>query len=384
MLPFVLAREIAEESAVLLKNEDNLLPLDINDYKSIAVIGPNADRVQYGDYSCTKDKASGVTILQGIEAYAGQQARIIYAEGCDITDLDTSGIEEAVRAALQSDVVVLVIGGTSMTLSGIGWGEDTADDHPTCGEGFDRADLRPPGIQPELIKAIHQTGKPVIMVMVHGRAYDIKWESQHIPAILDAWYSGEQGGNAVARILFGEVNPSGKLSVSYPQSAGHVPVFYNHQPSGRGFYHQPGTEEKPGRDYVFSSTDPLFPFGFGLSYTTFEYSNLEIDQDTITARESVQLSVSIQNTGDVSGKEVVQVYINDIISSVATPVKVLKGFKKIDLAPSEIKTVEFEIPCTELGLWNKAMQYVIEPGEFEVLVGSSSEDIHLTTTVTIR
>ena len=380
----LLAREIAEESTILLKNENNLLPLKISDYKSIAVIGPNADRVQYGDYSATKAKSSGVTILEGIKSYVGNKAEINYAEGCDITDLNDEGIDEAVKTAEKSDVVVLIIGGTSMTLSGIGWGEDNSDDSPTCGEGFDRAELRPPGIQPELIKAIHKTGKPIVMIMVHGRAYNIKWESEHIPAILDAWYPGEQGGNAIARILFGEVNPSGKLTVSYPQSVGHVPVFYNHQPSGRGFYHQSGTKEKPGRDYVFSSTDPLYPFGYGLSYTSFKFSDLKIKKKKLSADETVRLSVKIKNIGKVKGKEVVQVYINDKISSVATPVKVLKAFKKVEIDPLETKTVEFEIPCSELGLWNRDMKYVVEPGKFEIMVGSSSKDIHLRSTISIE
>ena len=372
-----LTREIAEEAVVLLKNDNNLLPLKISDYKSIAIIGPNADRVQYGDYSATKAKSSGITILEGIKNYVGNKVEINYAEGCDITDLNDEGIEEAVKAATKSDVVVLVIGGTSMTLSGIGWGEDNSDDNPTCGEGYDRADIRPPGIQPELIKAIHETGKPIVMIMVHGRAYDIKWESDNIPAILDAWYPGEQGGNAIARILFGEVNPSGKLTVSYPQSVGHVPVFYNYQPSGRGFYHQPGTKEKPGRDYVFSSSDPLYPFGFGLSYTSFKFSDLKLKNTELKDGESLKLTVKVKNTGKVEGKEVIQVYFNDKISSVATPVKVLKGFTKVKLMPSETKIVEIEIPYSEFGLWDKNMNYIVEPGEFEIMVGSSSKDISL-------
>ncbi len=379
-----LAREIAEESVVLLKNEDDLLPLKISDLKSVAVIGPNADRVQYGDYSATKAKSSGTTILEGIKKYVGNRVEINYAEGCDITGLNRSGIEAAVRAAEKSDVVVLVIGGTSMTLSGVGWGEAHSDDHPTCGEGFDRADLRPPGIQPELIKAIYKTGKPIVMVMIHGRAYNIEWESRHIPAILDAWYPGEQGGNAIARILFGEVNPSGKLPVSYPQSVGHVPVFYDHKPSGRGFYHQPGTKEKPGRDYVFSSTEPLYPFGFGLSYTKFKLSGLKIKNTELTAGDNIQLSVKIKNTGKMAGREVIQVYVNDKISSVTTPVKVLKAFRKVELMPSETKTVMFEIPCRELGLWDRNMNYVVEPGAFEIMVGTSSKDIGLKKTIVIK
>ena len=380
-----LAREIAEESVVLLKNDNNLLPLDISRLKSVAVIGPNADRVQYGDYSYTKKKSSGITILDGIKNIAGNKLKINYTEGCGITGIDTTGFAEAVKFAEQSDIVVLAIGGTSMILSGIGWGEENpSKDYPTCGEGFDRAELTPPGVQPQLIRAIYNTGKPVILVLVHGRAYDIAWEKGHIPAILEAWYPGEQGGNAIARILFGEVNPSGKLPVSFPQSVGHVPVFYNYKPSGRGYYHRPGTAIKPGRDYVFHSTDPLFPFGYGLSYTQFAYSDLMIEKKILNETDTVKLSLNVKNTGDVTGKEIVQLYINDKISSVTTPVKVLKGFKKIEVKPGEEKKVTFKLPCKELGLWDKNMKYIVEPGEFEIMAGSSSEDIRLKGSIIIN
>jgi beta-glucosidase len=379
-----LAREIAEESIVLLKNQDNLLPLNISRLKSIAVIGPNANQVQYGDYSITKDNSSGVTILEGIKNITKDKITVNYAKGCGITDLDNKGFKEAVNAAEKSDVTVLVIGGTSMSLSGTGWGELASEGaYPTCGEGYDRAELTPPGIQSDLIQAIYKTGKPIILVMVHGRAYSIKWEKENIPAILEAWYPGEEGGNAVARILFGEVVPSGKLTVSVPQSVGHVPVFYNYKPTGRGIYHKPGTIEKPGRDYVFSSTDPLFPFGFGLSYTSFEYSDLRIGQKELMGTDTVKLSVNIKNTGTLTGKEVVQVYINDKISSVTTPVKVLKGFKKTEIKPAETTTLRFSIPCKELGLWDKNMNYVIEPGEFDIMIGASAEDIRLTDKIII-
>lgn len=374
-----LAAEIAEESVILLKNQGNLLPLDINSLKSIAVIGPNADQVQYGDYSCTKDNLSGVTILEGIEQYVNDKIKINYVEGCKITNLNDNNISSAVKAAENSDVVVLVIGGTSSTLAGIGWGEDRKGDYPTCGEGFDRTELTPPGIQPELIKALYATGKPIVMVMVHGRPYAISWEKEHIPAILEAWYPGEQGGNAIARILFGDVNPSGKLTISVPRSVGHVPTFYNYQPSGRGFYYQRGTPEKPGRDYVFSSPDPLFPFGHGLSYTEFQYSDLVAK----TTDDFVQLSLSVKNTGKLSGKEVVQVYINDKVSSVATPVRVLKEFEKVEIKPDEVVNVSFSIPIEEFGLWDKDLKYVVEAGEFDIMLGSSSQDIRLVKTITI-
>ena len=379
-----LALEIAEESTILLKNKNNLLPLDISKLKSIAVIGPNADQVQYGDYSCTKDNKSGVTILNGIQNYVKNKIAVNYAKGCEITNLDKSNIPAAVEAAEKSDVVVLVIGGTSMTLSGIGWGEEILGDFATCGEGFDRASLNPPGVQEELIKELSKTEKPIIMIMVHGRAYSIEWEKEHIPAIVEAWYPGEQGGNAIARILFGEVNPSGKLSVSVPRSAGHTPTFYDIKPSGRGFYYKRGSKEKPGRDYVFSSPDPLFPFGHGLSYTQFEYSDLKIEQNDFADRDTINISVKIKNSGERNGKEVVQVYINDKVSSVTTPIKVLKEFKKVEISASESITVKFNIPISELGLWDKNMNYIIEPGEFEIMVGSSSDDIRLRETIVIK
>lgn len=375
-----LAREIAEESIILLKNQDDLLPLDISRLKSIAVIGPNADQVQYGDYSCTKDNQSGITILEGIKHYVNDKLEVNYAKGCGITSLDSSEIAAAVEVAQKSDVVVLAIGGTSSTLSGIGWGNDIPGDHPTCGEGFDRTTLIPPGVQPELIRAIYKTGKPIVLVMVHGRPYTIAWEKENIPAIIEAWYPGEQGGNALANILFGEVNPSGKLPVSVPKSVGHVPTFYNTKPSGKGFYYQRGSKEKPGRDYVFSSPEPLFPFGYGLSYTEFEYSALNVEKSA----SEINLSVKVKNTGEMTGKEVVQVYINDKISSVTTPIKVLKEFKKVEISPSELVTVDFSIPIEELGLWDKEMNYVVEPGEFEIMVGSSSNDIRLRETFTIK
>ncbi len=380
-----LTREIAEESIILLKNENNLLPLNLSEIKSIAVIGPNADQVQYGDYSITKDNNTGVTILEGIKKITRGKVTVNHAKGCGITDLNKSGFKEAMEAAEKSDVVILAIGGTSMSLAGTGWGE-LADQgaYPTSGEGYDRSDLTPPGVQPDLIRAIYKTGKPVVLILIHGRPYSIKWEKENIPAILEAWYPGSEGGNAIARILFGEVNPSGRLSVSVPQSVGHIPVFYNYKPTGRGYYHKPGTIEKPGRDYVFSSTDPLFPFGFGLSYTQFEYSDLKFEKNELTEIDTIKLSVKVRNSGKMPGKEVIQVYVNDKISSVTTPVKVLKGFKKVNIDSNDVVTVNFSIPCKELGLWDKNMHYIVEPGEFNIMIGASAEDIRLTDSIQIK
>jgi beta-glucosidase len=371
------ARKMSEESIVLLKNQKQFLPLDENKLQSIAVIGPNADQVQFGDYSITKSNAYGVTLLQGIKELVGNKIQINYARGCGISDLDKSGFEEAIEAARQSDVVVLAIGGTSIIYSGIGWGNEQPDKHNTCGEGLDRTSLDPPGVQSDLIRAIEATGTPVVLVMIHGRPYSIPWEKDHLPAIVEAWYPGEQGGHAIANVLFGNVNPSGKLPLSVPRSAGHLPTVYDHKPSGRGFYHQPGTPEKPGRDYVFSSPDPLFCFGFGLSYTQFEYSNLNLEKKEISTGEALQITLDIENTGNCKGKEVVQLYLNDRVSSVSTPIKLLKGFDKIELKPGEVKRVVFTVDFEQLSLWNQDMIKVVEPGAFEVMLGSSSEDIRL-------
>jgi len=371
------AQAIAEESIVLLKNNNQLLPLNKNKLKSIAVIGPNADQVQFGDYSITKSNDYGITLLQGIKQEVGENVKINYARGCGITNLDKSGFGDAVKAAENSDVVVLAIGGSSIIYSGIGWGNDQLDKHNTCGEGFDRTTLDPPGVQSELIRAIYATGKPIILVQIHGRSYSILWEKENIPAIVEAWYLGEQGGTAIANVLFGNVNPSGKLTVSVPRSAGHVPTVYDYKPSGRGYYHHRGTPEKPGRDYVFSTPDPLFCFGHGLSYTEFEYSNLIIESRELKTGMPVKLSVEIKNSGDRTGKEVVQLYLKDKVSSVTTPVKMLKGFQKLELKPGESKKVEFIVDFEELSLWNREMIKVVEPGEFEIQIGSSSEDIRL-------
>lgn len=374
-----LALEVAQESAVLLKNDSALLPLDASKLKSIAVIGPNADQVQYGDYTYTRDNRSGVTILQGLRDRLGSRVQINYAKGCNITGSDRSGIAAAVEAASKSDVAVVVLGETSVILSGLGWGVGLGENEPrdpfVSGEGYDLTSLDPPGVQRELLQAVCATGKPVVLVMVHGRPWSIGWEKDHVPAILEAWYPGEQGGNAIAGILLGDVNPSGRLNCSVPRSVGHLPVTYDYKPSARGINREPGTPEKPGRDYVFSSPAPLFAFGHGLSYTTFEYSNLKIDNNA--SAKTVRVSVNVRNTGRRDGKEVVQLYVNDRVSSVTTPQKMLKGFDKIELKTGEQKTVTFDLPYDELALWNASMQRVVEPGEFAVMIGRSAEDIAL-------
>lgn len=372
-----LAQQIAEESIVLLKNADNLLPLNKEKIKSIAVIGPNANKVQFGDYSITKNNKYGVTVLEGIRNYVGNDVQVNYAEGCGITNLSEKGFDEAVKVAQESDVVVLVLGGTSVIYSGIGWGDPNSKEINTCGEGYDRNELNFPGIQPELLSLIAKQNKPVVLVMLNGRAYTIEKEVEKVNAVIEAWYPGEKGGSAISRVLFGEVNPSGRLSVSFPKTTGHIPVYANYKPSGKGYYHQRGTPENPGRDYVFSSPDPLFCFGYGLSYTSFGYENLRITNKLNTEDEVVEVDCTIKNTGERDGAEVVQLYIRDEVSSVTTPVKALKAFRKVYLKSGESKDIKLIIKKQDLMLWNSSMQRVLEPGEFSVFVGSSSEDIKL-------
>lgn len=372
-----LSQKLAEESVVLLKNENAILPLDRKGIGSIAVIGPNADKVQFGDYSITKNNDYGVTVLEGIRKCVGKDVKVNYALGCGITDMSSDGIREAVRAARKSDVTVLVLGGTSMPLSGIGWGDQNSREPSTCGEGFDRNELDFPGIQPQLLKEIVATGKPVILVMINGRPLTVGDEIAKVDAALEAWYPGEKGGDAIARILFGDVNPSGRLSVTFPPTTGHIPMYADFKPSGRGYYHRPGAPGEPGRDYVFSAPEPLFCFGYGLSYTDFEYSDLEVDARPGMQKGIVEVSCTVTNTGDYDGAEVVQLYVRDLVSSVTTPVKALKAFEKIYLRRGESRKVVLQIAADDLKLWNQDMQFVLEPGAFELYLGSSSEDIRL-------
>lgn len=370
-----LAQRIAEESVVLLKNDNQTLPLAKKGLKRVAVIGPNADKVQFGDYSITKNNDYGVTVLEGIRNYVGKDVEVNYAEGCGITSLSRNGFEEAARLAQESDVVILVLGGTSVIYSGIGWGDANSRETNTCGEGYDRNELNFPGVQAELLDVVAKQAKKLILVMLNGRPYTIPEEVKKVDAVLEAWYPGEKGGDAISRILFGDVNPSGRLSVTFPPTTGHISMYANHKPSGKGYYRQRGTPEKPGRDYVFSSPDPLFCLGYGLSYTTFGYSNLSIDNQLPEGGVSVRCRV--KNTGSREGAEVVQLYIRDKVSSVTTPVKALKAFHKIFLKPGEEEEVSFTLTADDLKLWNRDMEFVLEPGEFEVYIGASVEDIRL-------
>lgn len=365
-----LSKKIADESAVLLKNDRQLLPLAIEKLKSIAIIGPNADQIQFGDYTWTRDNRFGVTPLQGIREYVGDRVKVNYAKGCSLVSMDESDIQQAVEIARQSDVSILFCGSASAAL---------ARDYKssTCGEGFDLNDLTLTGAQPALIKAVQATGKPVILVLVTGKPFAIPWEKKNIPAILVQWYAGEQSGHSIADILFGKVSPSGRLTFSFPGSTGHLPVYYNHLRSDRGFYKSPGSYDSPGRDYVFSAPVPLWSFGHGLTYTSFEYSNLRTDKTAYLLNDTVHVQINLRNTGRREGKEVVQLYVSDLYSSVSMPARQLRDFCKVTLQAGESKTVQLKVPVRELTILNEQNEAIVEPGEFEVQVGSASDRILL-------
>ena len=363
-----LARQSAREVMTLLKNEGGLAPLDLSKYKTIAVIGPNADRTLLGGYSGVPRQE--VTVLEGIKARVGNRAKVLYSEGCKITiggnwnqdavvpsdpDEDRRQIREAVEVAKQADVMILAIGENEQT-SREAWGLNHMGD---------RASLDPIGRQEELVKAMLATGKPVVVLYYGGRPNSINYLAQNVPVIFECWYLGQENGHAVADVLFGDVNPSGKLPISVPRSAGHLPVFYNYKPSAR-------------RGYLFDDVSPLYAFGFGLSYTTFSIKNVRLEKNKIRINGSTRVIADVTNTGKREGAEVVQMYVRDVVSSVTRPVKELKGFQKVSLRPGETRTVKLAITPDLLAFYDINMKYVVEPGEFLIMVGNSSRDEDLT------
>lgn len=371
-----LSRKIADESIVLLKNENALLPLDLSKIKSMAVIGPNANQVQFGDYTWSRDNKDGVTPLEGLKKQVGGKVKINFASGCNLTTDDISGFDEAVAVAKASDVTLLFIGSSSASLA-----RDYSD--ATCGEGFDLSSLDLTGVQDKLVKAIHATGKPVVIIMVTGKPFSIPWIKENIPTIVIQWYGGEKAGDAIADMLLGKTNPSAKLPFSFPQSVGHLPVFYNHLPTDKGFYRRPGKPNQPGRDYVFSSPAPLWSFGHGLSYTTFEYQDMKLSSDLLSPSDTLTVKVSMKNSGNQAGKEVVQLYVRDIVSSVVTPVKQLKAFTKPYLKSGEMQEVLLKLPVRELALYDLNMNRIVEEGEYEIQIGAASDDIRLRKTIIV-
>jgi beta-glucosidase len=365
-----LALEAARQGIILLKNEGSVLPLDRRLLRRLAVIGPNAADLHLGGYSA--DPGVGVTILDGIRTAAGAEIEVCYAEGCRISETsrdwrgwhedevrlsdpadDNKRIDEAVALAASADAVVVVIGENEATGREGWWFNHLGD----------RADLNLLGRQDELVARLLATGKPLVAVMINGRPLSFSHIAATVPAILEAWYPGQEGGTALAEILFGDTNPSGRLPVTIPRSVGHLPVYYYQKPSNR-------------RGYLFETSELLFPFGYGLSYTQFQYANLRLSAAKISADESVQVVVDITNTGTRPGTETVQLYIHDLVSLPTRPVLELKDFQRVHLQPGETRTVSFYLPASRLAALGMDLQPCIAPGQFEILVGASSHELN--------
>lgn len=362
-----LARQVAREGVVLLKN-DGLLPLSKN-LKRVAVIGPNADMMynQLGDYTAPQDRKELTTVLDGVKNLL-PKAQVTYVKGCAVRDTTQSQIKEAVAAAKAADVTILVVGGssardfeTTYLSTGAAIVNKNAIADMECGEGYDRADLHLMGDQEKLMKALLDSGVKLVVVYIQGRPLNMNLASEQANALLTAWYPGEQGGQAIADVLFGDYNPAGRLPVGIPRNVGQLPVHYSKHPS---------------HNYVDSSADPLFSFGYGLSYTKFEYSDLQlVPGNGMDVYQMVKCTV--KNVGNVDGDEVVQLYINDVVASVEPLHKALKGFKRIHLKAGESKEISFNLGFEELSLYNMQMQQVVEPGKFKVMIGAASNDIRL-------
>src|SRR5213592_31179 len=346
-----LARRVAEEAIVLLKNDAQLLPL-ASRVRTVAVIGPLADdKVSaLGSWPGRGDPRDAVTPLGGIKARAGSVS-VLYAKGCGITDTVSAGLAEAVAAAKQADVAVLVLG-------------EAGD---MSGEAASRANIDLPGVQPQLLEAIHATGTPIVFVLMSGRPLTIPWAAEHVPAIVESWFLGVETGPALAAVLLGDVSPSGKLPAPFPRAGGHIPLYYNHKHAGR-----PTGPDKYTSKYTDLPVTPLFPFGHGLSYTTFGYSDLRLSAPRIAPAGTLRVSVTVTNTGAREGAEVVQLYVHDEVASVTRPVRALAGFRRVSLKPGEARTVDFQLTPKELGLYNRDMKFVVEPGKFRVFAGGSS------------
>jgi len=362
-----LALRAGREGIVLLKNENNTLPLR-KDLKSIAVIGPDAENLMnlLGDYSPKKITQHVVSVLEGIKATAGPQAKVVWVKGCEVLGNDKSGFPEAIRAAKSADVAVVVVGENQ--------GQNDVDeekDPPTDGEGHDVASLDLTGVQEDLVKAVYETGTPTVVVLVNGRPLSTRWTAEHVPAIVEAWRPGERGGQAVADVLFGDFNPTGRLAITIPRHVGQLPTYYNYKPSKAYWIHQ----EKRG--YADMPATPLYPFGYGLSYSSYEYSNLRVEPAEIHPGGTARVSVQVKNAGGRAGTETVQLYIHETVAPVSTPVKQLRGFEQVNLKPGEAKTVTLTLGPEDLQLLDLDMHWRVVPGDFEIMVGRSSEDLPL-------
>jgi beta-glucosidase len=352
------ARQAVRESMVLLKNENHLLPLD-KEIRSIALIGPLADNPKdlLGTWVLAAKEEDVVTLKQGLENAIGRTCKLNYARGCETDGDSMEGFAEAIEAAQHSDLVVMAVG--------------ESEGHN--GEAHSRTNLDLPGVQLQLLKEIRKTGKPIVMVLFSGRPLTIAWELENIPSILLAWHPGVEGGNGIADVLFGDYNPAGKLTVTFPRNVGQIPIYYNMKNTGRPLIEDDRFTSK----YIDCPNTPLLPFGYGLSYTTFAYNHLTIESDKIKIPGMLKVSANVTNTGPVSGHEVVQLYVRDLVGSVTRPVKELKGFQRIYLNPGETKTVTFDLLTSDLKFYDIDMEYTVEPGDFTVWIGPhSAGDLH--------
>jgi beta-glucosidase len=349
------ARDVARKSIVLLKNDGQLLPLSKN-LKSIAVIGPLADSKtdMIGNWCAMGEPKDAVTVLEGIKNAVSQNTQVLHARGCNISDDSTHLFAQAVAVAAKADVVVMAVGESAQM----------------SGEAYSRASIDIPGAQEALIKAVAKTGKPVVVLLMNGRPLTINWVTANIPAILDTWLLGTQAGNAISDVLFGDYNPSGKLPVSFPYAVGQIPVYYNHKNTGRPRL----DDSKFVSRYIDIPNEPLYPFGYGLSYTTFTYSDVTLNHKEISMKDSLVVSVEVTNTGKYDGEEVVQLYVRDLVGSVTRPVKELKGFKKVMIKAGEAKQVRFTLKPSDLAFYTRDMIFKAEPGDFRVFVGTSSAE----------
>ena len=354
------AKLVAEKSIVLLKNEDHLLPLS-RQTKTIALIGPFIkavrDNLGFWSYQWPDDSGRIVTQWQGVQNKLGSNAKLLYAKGCGINDSSQAGFGEAIDIAKQADVVILSVGEAS------DW----------SGEAKSRSNIRLPGMQEDLVKAIYATGKPIVVLINAGRPLIFNWTADHIPAILYTWWLGTEAGDAISDVLFGDYNPSAKLPISFPRTEGQIPIYYNYFKTGR-----PATSDSDRfyrSAYIDLSIYPRFPFGYGLSYTSFDYGDITLSNTTMKANQSIRATVTLKNTGNYDGEETVQFYVQDIVGSVVRPVKELKGFQKVFLTKGESKQVSFTIDVNKLKFYSSALEYIYEPGDFKVYIGSNSQDV---------
>jgi beta-glucosidase len=353
-------RSVAEKSIVLLKNQGNLLPLS-KQIKTIALIGPfiqaKSDNNGFWSYDWPDDSVRITSVWEGVKAKVGPDTKLLYARGCNVNDSLATGFAEAVDAARQADAVILNVG----------------EARDMSGEAKSRSNIHLPGVQEELIRAVQATGKPVVVMINAGRPLIFNWTADHVSAILYTWWLGTEAGNAIADVLFGDYNPSGKLPMSFPLAEGQIPIYYNHFSTGR-----PATSDSDRfyrSAYIDLSLYPKFPFGFGLSYTRFEYGDIKLNAQTISPKDNLVATVILRNTGDFDGEETVQLYIQDLFGSVVRPVRELKSFQKVFLKKGESKEVKFTLTAEDLRFFNDKLERVYEPGDFKLFIGGSSKEV---------